>query len=54
MFKRISIIVLLSSIFFIGVGFQKDFFEIAKQLEIFTNTFKTINMNYVDETNAGE
>lgn len=54
MFKRISIIALLSAIFFIAVSFQKDFFEIAKQLEIFTNTFKTVNMNYVDETNAGE
>lgn len=53
-FKRLGLIFILSSVFIIGVGFQKDFFEIAKQLEIFTNTFKTINMNYVDETNTGE
>lgn len=54
MFKRISFIVALALIFVIGVGFKKDFFEIAKQLEIFTNTFKTVNMNYVDDTNTAE
>lgn len=40
--------------FFIGVSFRNDFFEIAKQIEIFTETFKTVNQNYVDETNPGE
>lgn len=40
--------------FFIGVSFKNDFFEIAKQIEIFTETFKTVNQNYVDETNPGE
>ena len=37
-----------------GVSFKNDFFEIAKQIEIFTSVFKTVNQNYVDETNAGE
>ncbi|MEJ2161759.1 MAG: S41 family peptidase [Robiginitalea sp.] len=32
-------------------GFKSDFFEIAKQIEIFTSLFKELNMNYVDETN---
>jgi uncharacterized protein (TIGR00269 family) len=36
------------------VSFKNDFFEIAKQIEIFTGVFKTVNQNYVDETNAGE
>ena len=39
---------------FVGVSFRNDFFEIAKQIEIFTNLFKTVNQNYVDETNPGE
>ena len=39
---------------FIGVSFKDDFFEIAKQLEIFTELFKTINRNYVDEVNPAE
>jgi carboxyl-terminal processing protease len=38
----------------VGVSFKNDFFEIAKQIEIFTSVFKTVNQNYVDETNAGE
>ena len=39
---------------FVGVSFKNDFFEIAKQIEIFTGLFKTVNQNYVDETNPGE
>lgn len=39
---------------FLAVSFKNDFFEIAKQIEIFTEAFKTINQNYVDETNPGE
>ncbi len=39
---------------FLGTSFKNDFFEIAKQIEIFTTLFKTINVNYVDETNPGE
>jgi len=35
-------------------GFKNDFFEIAKQIEIFTTLFKELNMNYVDETNPAE
>lgn len=35
-------------------SFKSDFFEIAKQIEIFTTLFKELNMNYVDETNPAE
>ena len=35
-------------------SFKTDFFEIAKQIEIFTTLFKELNMNYVDETNPAE
>ena len=42
------------TIFFTGTAFKSDFFEIAKQLEIFTTLFKELNMNYVDETNPGD
>ncbi len=37
-----------------GTAFKSDFFEIAKQIEIFTTLFKELNMNYVDETNPGD
>lgn len=54
-FKRKIIFPIIALTFlFIGVSFKNDFFEIAKQIEIFTGVFKTVNQNYVDETNAGE
>ncbi len=52
--KRYIITVLLSAFLFIGVSFKEDFFEIAKQIEIFNTLFKTVNTNYVDETNPGQ
>ena len=49
------ILTLFSVVFlFLAVSFKNDFFEIAKQIEIFTEAFKTVNQNYVDETNPGE
>ncbi len=43
----ITAVVALSSYSF--TTFKNDFFEIAKQIEIFTNLYKEVNMNYVDE-----
>ena len=51
--KKIILPVVISAIVFASVGFttvvKSDFFEIAKQLEIFTTLYKELNMNYVDE-----
>ncbi|MCK5401836.1 MAG: S41 family peptidase [Flavobacteriaceae bacterium] len=52
--KKILIPVLVLTILFTGTAFKSDFFEIAKQIEIFTTLFKELNMNYVDETNPGD
>ena len=52
--KKYIIPVLASAFLFVGVSFKNDFFEIAKQIEIFTGVFKIVNQNYVDETNPGE
>jgi carboxyl-terminal processing protease len=52
--KRYIIPVLASAFLFVGVSFREDFFEVAKQIEIFTTLFKAVNSNYVDETNPGE
>lgn len=49
--RLIILPVILIGIFIGTVSFRSDFFEIAKQIEIFTTLFKEINMNYVDETN---
>jgi carboxyl-terminal processing protease len=52
--KRYFIALLASGFLFVGVSFREDFFEVAKQIEIFNNLFKAVNSNYVDETNPGE
>ncbi|RIA11103.1 carboxyl-terminal processing protease [Flavobacteriaceae bacterium MAR_2010_72] len=52
--KHIVIPALLISIFLTGSAFKSDFFEVAKQIEIFTTMFKELNMNYVDDTNPGD
>lgn len=52
--KRYILPAVAGGFLFVGVSFKEDFFEIAKQIEIFTGVFKAINMNYVDETNPGE
>lgn len=52
--KRISVVFIAITLFIGASAFKTDFFEIAKQLEIFTTLFKELNMNYVDETNPAE
>ncbi|OXA83329.1 peptidase S41 [Flavobacterium columnare] len=52
--KRYILPVLAGGFLFVGASFKEDFFEIAKQIEIFTTLFKTVNMNYVDQTNPAE
>jgi carboxyl-terminal processing protease len=52
--KKYIIPVVASAFLFVGVSFKDNFFEIAKQIEIFTTLFKELNRNYVDETNPGE
>ena len=52
--KRYFITAILSIFLFVGVSFKDDFFEISKQIEIFTTLFKTVNQNYVEDTNPAE
>ncbi|EDM45317.1 C-terminal processing peptidase, tail-specific protease [unidentified eubacterium SCB49] len=50
--KKLIITGVAVVVFFTSVGFvnnKSDFFEIAKQIEIFTTLYKELNMNYVDE-----
>ena len=49
--SKLIIPLLALTVFLTATGFKSDFFEIAKQVEIFTTLFKELNMNYVDETN---
>ena len=50
--SMLTIIVAMLSFGF--TTYKNDFFEIAKQIEIFTNLYKEVNMNYVDEVNPSE
>ncbi len=52
--KRILIPILVITVFIGTTAFKSNFFEVAKQIEIFTTVFKELNMNYVDETNPGD
>jgi len=38
----------------ISASFQSDFFEIAKQIDIYTTVFKELNMYYIDEVNPAK
>ncbi|MCE2613579.1 S41 family peptidase [Flavobacteriaceae bacterium D16] len=51
--RRIAVPVLAIMLVVVGSSFKSDYFEIAKQIEIFTTLFKELNMNYVDDTNPG-
>ncbi len=52
--KKVLLPALAVVMLVVGSSFKSDFFEIAKQIEIFTTLFKELNMNYVDETNPAE
>ncbi|SFB69494.1 carboxyl-terminal processing protease [Flagellimonas taeanensis] len=55
--KKKFVVPFLAAAILVGASsfsFKSDFFEIAKQIEIFTTLFKELNMNYVDETNPAE
>ncbi len=52
--KKTGIIVLLISVTLMSVSYKSNFFEVAKQIEIYTTLFKELNMYYIDETNPAE
>ncbi|MCB0459954.1 MAG: S41 family peptidase [Flavobacteriaceae bacterium] len=52
--KKIAIAALLLLITTAFTALQSDYFEVAKQLEIYTTLFKELNMYYIDETNPAQ
>lgn len=52
--KYIALTVISALLLSSYTAYKSDFFEIAKQIEIFTALYKEINMNYVDEVNPAE
>jgi len=52
--KNISLVILLVTVFTVSVGYKSNYFEVAKQIEIYTTLFKELNMYYIDETNPAK
>lgn len=48
------ILISLLLVVFVSFSFQSKFFEVAKQIEIYTGLFKELNMYYVNEINPAE
>ncbi|MAW21377.1 MAG: peptidase S41 [Flavobacteriales bacterium] len=53
-FKLIILIISLAITSVVSVGFVDNYFEISKNIDIFTTLYKELNTFYVDETNPGE
>ncbi len=53
-YKKASIITLLVAVMTLSVSYKSDFFEVAKQIEIYTSVFKELNMYYIDEVNPAQ
>jgi len=52
--KKYALILVLSFASIFSVGFVDNYFEISKNLDIFTSLYKELNIFYVDETDSGE
>ena len=52
--KKYALILLLSFASIFSVGFVDNYFEISKNLDIFSSLYKELNIFYVDETDSGE
>lgn len=50
LFAAISLFVLVTFL----VAFKTDYFEVAKQIEIYTTLFKELNLYYIDEINPAK
>jgi len=53
-FKKTGILLLLTVVTLVSVSYKSNFFEVAKQIEIYTTLFKELNMYYIDETNPAD
>ena len=52
--KKYALILVLSFASIFSVGFVDNYFEVSKNLDIFTSLYKELNIFYVDETDSGE
>lgn len=53
-FKRYIIILFVAIIGIAGSAYVESYFEISKNLDIFSSVYREINVSYVEETNPGK
>ena len=51
---KLTLILLLSVSSFISKSQNTNYFETSKNIEIFTDLYKELDMFYVDEVNSGD
>jgi carboxyl-terminal processing protease len=57
MFKRLPKLfsgIFIGAALFLSFAYTPDYFELSKQLDIFTSVFKEVSLYYVDDTQPGE
>ena len=52
--KKIVLVAAIAIASLLSFGFADNFFEISKNLDIFSTLYKELNILYVDETDSGE
>ena len=52
--KKYTVVLLFLGMISLTLSFKSNFFEVAKQIEIYTTLFKELNIYYIDEINPAE
>lgn len=53
-FRLLLIVLCTGTVMFFSYGFVDDFFEVSKNLDIFSTLYREVNMYYVDPTDPGK
>ena len=53
-FRKSAYATLLLAFAITGISFTQDYFEISKNLDIFNNLYRELNLSYVDDTKPGQ
>ena len=51
---KIALLCAVLAVTSLTLAFKEDLFQVSKNLDVFASLYKEININYVEETNAGE
>tara|TARA_Y100000385_G_scaffold291413_1_gene369256 strand:+ start:3718 stop:5382 length:1665 start_codon:yes stop_codon:yes gene_type:complete len=54
MIKKSLFLIILVAVYITSLGFVSGYFEVSKNLDIFTSLFREVNIYYVDDTKPGE